>query len=116
MKSSLKERFEQLAHILAADRAPTGSSGVFILRLPRPPGNGLPETIPAMTTLVHCGMNLLKAKRAIEALLESPEVIVELPTVEDEDTLIAELAKSGIDAMSAPANPEARSTVYERQG
>jgi hypothetical protein len=116
MKSSLKERFEQLVHIPAADRAPTGSSGVFVLRLPRPPGNGLPETIPAMTTLVHCGMVLLKAKRAIEALLESPVVIVELPTVADENMLIAELAKSGIDARSVSADLEAPSTVHERQG
>jgi hypothetical protein len=79
-------------------------------------GNGLPETIPAMTTLVHCGMVLLKAKRAIEALLESPVVIVELPTVADENMLIAELAKSGIDARSVSADLEAPSTVHERQG
>jgi hypothetical protein len=103
MKSSLKEQFEQLARIPAADRAPSGSPAVFNLRLPRPPGNGLPDTIPAMRTLVRRGMKLLKAKQAVEALLEGQEVIVDLPAVEDPDLLSAELAEAGISATLALA-------------
>jgi hypothetical protein len=116
MKSSLKERFEQLVRIPAADRAPTGSSAVFVLRLARPPGNGLPETIPAMTTLVHCGMDLLKAKRAIEALLENPEVIVDLPMVEDKNVLLTELARSGIEAAPVPSGRAVPAIVHEQPG
>jgi hypothetical protein len=98
MKSWSKVRFEQLVHIPAAARAPSGSPAVFILRLPRPPGNGLPETIPAMRALVRRGMDLLMAKRAIEALLQNAEVVVSLPQVEDPKLLGAELAAFGISA------------------
>jgi hypothetical protein len=69
-----------------------------------------------MSMLVHCGMDLLKAKRAIEALLENAEVIVDLPNVEDKKVLISELARSGIDAMPAPVGRAVPSTVQEQQG
>ena len=98
MRSSLKERFEQLARIPAAYRAPSGSPAAFVLRLPRHPGNGLTDTLPAMRTLIRRGMNLLKAKRAIETLLECREVLVDLPMVEDPKVLIEELAKAGVTA------------------
>jgi hypothetical protein len=105
MKLSLKERFEQLVRIPAADRGLSGSPAVFILRLPRPPGNGLPETIPAMRALVRRGMDLLAAKRAIETLLRNTELAVMLPKVEDPKVLAAELAEAGITAELAVAEP-----------
>jgi hypothetical protein len=105
MKSSLKEQFEQLEHIPAADRAPSGSPAVFTLRLAQPPGGGLPDTIPAMRALVRRGMDLLMAKRAIEALLQNAEVVVNLPMVEDPKVLAAALAEAGITAESLVAEP-----------
>jgi hypothetical protein len=105
MKSSLKGQFEQLVRIPVADHAPSGSPAAIILCLPRPPGNGLPETIPAMRALVRRGMDLLLAKRAIEALLQNAEVVVKLPMVEDLKALAAELAEAGITAELALVEP-----------
>jgi hypothetical protein len=105
MNSSLKGQFEQLVRIPAADRARSGSPAMFILRLPRPPGNGLRETIPAMRALVRRGMDLLSARRAIEALLQNAEVVVNLPMVEDLKALADELAEAGITAELAVVEP-----------
>lgn len=41
---------------------------------------------------------MLKAKRAIEALVEDGRVFVDLPTVEDHTVLADDLAKAGISA------------------
>src|SRR5580658_3335224 len=98
MSSSLKARFERLERMPADDRAPSGSRALFALRLSSPPGNGFPKTIDAMQSLVRRGMNLLNAKRAVEAMLEGREVVVDLPSVDDPDILTAELVEAGITA------------------
>jgi hypothetical protein len=51
-----------------------------------------------MQSLVRRGMNLLNAKRAVEAMLEGREVVVDLPSVDDPDILTAELVEAGITA------------------
>jgi hypothetical protein len=102
MKSSLKERFEQLGHIRAAGRVPSGSAASFALRLPQPPMHDRLETIPAIRALVRRGMDVLEAKRAIEALLEGSDVTVEVPAVENPRLLIAELGDLGVEATLSP--------------
>ncbi len=69
----------------------SGLPAVFTLRLSRP-GNGLPKTINGIQLQFRRRMDLLKAKRAIEALFENPEVVVLLPLVEDSKILAAELS------------------------
>jgi putative transcriptional regulator len=96
MDSKLRERFERLGPIRAVDRVSSGSPGVFVLRTPQ--GRGVIRTIDGMFALARRGMTTLRAKRAIEALVEAGRVFVELPTVENADALVADLARAGIAA------------------
>jgi putative transcriptional regulator len=54
-----------------------------------------------MFALARRGLTMLRAKRAIEALIEDGRIFVNLPTVEDPQALAADLAHAGIAA--APA-------------
>ena len=96
MDSSLRERFARLGPIRIIDRVTSGSPAVFVLRLaldgPRP------RTIDATHALARHGMTLLRAKRAVESLLEKGRVFVDLPMVEDIRVLTDDLAKAGIAA------------------
>jgi putative transcriptional regulator len=56
-----------------------------------------------MAALAKRGLTMLKAKRAIEALVEGGRVFVSLPTVEDRQMLMDELSTAGI--RSAPVEP-----------
>ncbi len=98
MNFSLKERFERLGPIRAIDRVQSGSPATFVLRLPR--GRNAPKTIDAMLTLARRGVTMLRAKRTIEALLEDGRVFVELPTVEDVQAVVRDLAGAGIASAS----------------
>ena len=51
-----------------------------------------------MHALARRGLTLLRAKRAIEALVEDGRVFVELPIVEDPAVLIADLNRAGVAA------------------
>jgi putative transcriptional regulator len=55
--------------------------------------------------LARRGMTLLRAKRAIEAMLEDGEVVVEAPTVEDFEALARDLRKAGVDAAKIATGP-----------
>jgi putative transcriptional regulator len=94
MDSSLRERFARLGPIRAIDRVTSGSPAVFVLRLatdgPRP------RTIDATHALARRGMTMLRAKRAIEAVLDDSRAFVDLPTVEDPKALTDDLANAGI--------------------
>jgi putative transcriptional regulator len=102
MDSKLKERFERLGPIRAVDRVQSGSAAVLVLRLPNPPA--IPRPIDAMFALARRGMTMLRAKRAIETLIETGRVFVELPTVESIEALVGELKASGVAAASIDAN------------
>ena len=56
-----------------------------------------------MFALAKRGVTMLRAKRAIEALIEDGRVFIELPTVEDAQALAQDLAGAGI--ASAPVEP-----------
>lgn len=49
--------------------------------------------------LVYHGMTMLRGKRAIEAMLDTGRVTVELPLVDDPATVVRGLAQAGIEAM-----------------
>jgi putative transcriptional regulator len=96
MDSSLRERFARLGPIRAIDRVTSGSPAVFVLRLAL--DGSRPRTIDATHALARRGMTMLRAKRAIESLVEKGRVFVDLPTVEDTSALTADLGKAGIAA------------------
>lgn len=104
MDSSLRERFARLGPIRAIDRVTSGSPAVFVLRLPLA-GGPRPRTIDATHALARRGMSMLRAKRAIESLLEKGRVFVELPMVEDTKALTEDLAKAGVSAVWIQPDP-----------
>ncbi len=58
----------------------------------------MPKTIDATLALARRGLPLLRAKRAMEALLTRGKALVDVPTVEEAGALIAELRAAGISA------------------
>ncbi len=97
MSLTLRERLERLGPVRGVDRVACGSPAVFLLRL-IPDYAEPPRTIDAMMTLARRGLSLLRAKRAVEAVLEEGRVIVQLPTVEDVVVVVSELAAAGFAA------------------
>lgn len=59
------------------------------------------KPVDAMAILARRGLSMLKAKRAVEALLERRALLVELPTVEDVGAVVRELEEAGIHAQAA---------------
>ena len=68
----------------------------------------------AALLLAECGISLLKAKRAIEAVLEDGEATLILPKVGSKQELASELRAAGIDAFMATP-PKAYSVKSLRQ-
>jgi putative transcriptional regulator len=62
-------------------------------------------TIPAIEALVKRHLPLLRAKRAIEAMLDDGAVFVELPLVEDVQQLAGELRAAGVVARPSIVRP-----------
>lgn len=107
MDSSLRADFARLGQIRAVDRVPSGSPAVFVLRLV---ADRRPGTVDGALALARRGMTLLRAKRAMEELVETGRSFVDLPTVEDAAALSRELAQAGIAAALAepPRNVDVR--------
>jgi putative transcriptional regulator len=61
--------------------------------------------VDAALTLARRGLPLLRAKRAMEALLAADSTFVDLPTVEEPGAVIAELRDAGIAAALAEPRP-----------
>jgi putative transcriptional regulator len=97
MALSLEERFERLGPTRAVDRVTSGSPAVFVLRIQF--DNARLKPIDAAHALARRGMPMLRAKRAVEALLEDQRVFAELPMVEDVQAVIADLAACGVAAV-----------------
>src|ERR1700709_2278974 len=96
MDSSLRERFARLGPIRAIDRVTSGSPAVFVLRLALD-GSRLGR-IDATHALARRGMTMLRAKRAVESLMEKGRIFVDLPMVEDTKAMTEDLVKAGITA------------------
>ncbi len=97
MDPALRELFGRAGPIRAVDRVPSGSPASFVLRLPK--GQSAPRTIDGTLCLAKRGMPMLRAKRAMEALLERGKAFVDVPMVEDQAALTAELRAAGIVAV-----------------
>ena len=59
----------------------------------------MPRTIDATLALARRGLDMLTAKRSIEALVETGEARVDLPVVEDTAALAGDLAAAGVVAV-----------------
>lgn len=92
--AELKEVFERLGPVQDVDRNRSGSKESLVLR----PDGAISaiNAIAATRALAQRGLTLLKAKRAVEAVLSGDEVILVLPKVEARETLVADLAAAGV--------------------
>jgi putative transcriptional regulator len=94
---SLKARFERLGPVAGVNRNPSGSSVGLELQLLSP--QSFMRPVDAALLLATNGLSLLSAKRALESLLKSGLVRIELSSVPDADGLVAELQMLGIGAI-----------------
>lgn len=94
--STLKERFARRGRIRDIGRVRSGSPVSVVLL----PADRIAKvrTIDATMALVRRHASPLKAKRAIEAMLERGYAPLRLPKVEDERALASELGKAGVTA------------------
>lgn len=95
-RSSLRERLERLGPVRDIDRVDFGSAEDFGLSAAG--GVEQVDIVSAAMSLARRGISLLKAKRAIEAILQDGRTCIHLPTVEDTPALVAELAAAGVRA------------------
>src|SRR5690349_1197456 len=96
MNLSLKERLERLGPVRDVDQVPYGSPVVLSLR----PAQGhnsetILKPVSATLALARRGLSLLRAKRAIEEMIETGRAVVLVPKVESKDKLADELADAG---------------------
>src|SRR5262245_19568030 len=96
MQSKSKARFARLGPIRGVDRIRSGSPVDLVLR-PEPDRKAL-KIVDAMMSLTRRGITMLRAKRALEAMLTDGEVVIGVPTVENPATLADELRKAGVRA------------------
>ena len=110
MKHSwLPEGFDRMERVPGAPRVLSGSPAD--LQLLWAGENRDIRTIPAIIALSRRGVVLLRAKRAIEALLEDRKVFVTVPRVESFEILSEELGKAGVAFTTLPdASPDLKAT------
>lgn len=94
-RSSLRARLERLGPVRDIDRVASGSPEDFLLAGADP---GKVDVIAASLSLARRGVSLLKAKRAIEAMLTAGRTYIHLPKVEDTAALATELAGADVTA------------------
>jgi putative transcriptional regulator len=93
MTLSLKERFARLGPVKGIDLVRGGSPAVISLRVL--PGAANLKTISAVMALVRRGVPVLRAKRAVEEVLDRGCVAVLVPNVENAAALAGEIADAG---------------------
>ena len=97
--SSLKEVAGRLGPVQDVSQNQSGSKEHLVLHAA---GNDTPVIASrAALALAACGISLLKAKRAIEAVLEKGEATLILPRVSSKPELANELRAAGIDTFMA---------------
>ena len=101
--SKLKEQFARLGRVRAIDRVASGSPVDLVIR----PSDGLAKvrTIDATMALAKRHMTMLKAKRAVEAMVETGETTVSIPMVENFRALVADLRQAGVKATRLACDP-----------
>jgi DNA-binding transcriptional regulator YiaG len=98
--SSWKERFARRASGKARDLVQSGSPAILSLRTH--PYVSEVNSIAAIESLVRRHVPLLKAKRAIEAVLAEGSHYLPVPKVEDPEQLRSELRSAGFEVRVAP--------------
>lgn len=98
--SSWKERFARRASGKAGDLVQSGSPAILSLRTHADEGEV--NSIAAIELLVRRHVPLLKAKRAIEAVLADGSYYLPVPKVEDFEQLRSELRTAGFAVRVAP--------------
>jgi len=101
-KSSFVERLEQQGLVRDIYRESSGSREEVVLT----PSRGDVETISASRALARRGLSLLKAKRAMEEMLDKGQVVVELPLVEDSKVLREDLRSAGVSSVFAASKTD----------
>ena len=103
MKPELKARLARLGPIRDVDHVSSGSPATLVLR----PSNGLAKvrTIDAIRALARRGMTLLRAKRAVEAMVEDGSALAHVPMVDDASALSSELKKAGVEVRRVSTAP-----------
>jgi putative transcriptional regulator len=114
MKSSLKERFARLGPTRVIDRVRDGSPAVLSLR-PSYDRKDV-ETVSIALALAKRGISMLRAKRAVEEMMECGRVVLLLPKVESESALAMELAEAGCTAASMATHEVDVRELRERLG
>ena len=111
-RSSLRERLERLGPVRDIDRVDFGSAEDFGLSAAG--GVEQVDIVSAAMSLARRGISLLKAKRAVEAILQDGRTYIHLPMVEEVAGLTAELAAAGVTA-SLRSTPKTVSVVAIRK-
>ena len=114
MSSSLKERLARLGPVRDVDQVPSGSPVVVSLRVGPDPKRL--KTVGAALALAKRGISLLRAKRAIEEMIETGRAVILVPKVESEITLGKELTEAGCIAASVAAHQVDVRELRERLG
>jgi len=98
--SLLPEGFERLERIPARTQVESGSPIGLLIEVAAKLRDT--RTIFAVRALAHRGMNLLRAKRAVEAMVRDGRAFVHVPKVESLEALIGELGEAGVRAAALP--------------
>ena len=98
--SWLPEGFARLERARIAPRVQSGSPVGLLIK--RAGDIRRIKTIPAIVALFRRGMVLLRAKRAVEAMVAEGKAFVLVPKVESPDALKRELAAAGVRAVALP--------------
>ena len=89
--SSFAERLARQGRVQAIPRVTSGSPEEIVLKL----GRSSPDVIAATLALARRGTTMLKAKRAVEKVLEEGGAVIDLPMVEDQKALTDDLETAG---------------------
>ena len=90
--SSFVGRLARQGRVQAISRVTSGSPEEVVLKL----GRNSPDVIAATLALARRGITMLKAKRAIEKVLEAGDAVIDLPMVEDQKALADDLEAAGL--------------------
>ena len=90
--SSFAGRLARQGRVQAIPRVTSGSPEEVVLKQ----GRSAPDVIAATLALARRGTTMLKAKRAVEKMLEAGDAVIDLPMVEDQTALTDDLATAGL--------------------
>lgn len=113
-KSALKEKFARLGPTQAVGLVCSGSSEVLSLTLAHDVRKV--RAIDAILALRRRGLSMLKAKRAVEAVLAHGECVIVVPIIENISAIAYELRDAGIaTSVLTPRSPNVKQ-LRERLG